>query len=139
VRDGISNPVFSEANERLAHQAKALHNEIIPLRNGFQLEQAISMIGISNEDLGPIREEVYLRFLRQSWQDSVVTDAEAKMLVWLANVLTIPQERLRRLNWDVGHEVFNQILSAALADRYLDADEKVQLDRIAASLGTTLP
>lgn len=139
VRDGISNLVFSEANERRAHQANALHNEVLRLRNGFQLEQAASHIGISNEDLGPVREEVYLRFLKQSWQDAVVTDAEAKVLVWLAQVLSIPQDRIRRLNWDVGHHVFNQVLSAALADRYLDQDEKAQLDRIAASLGTTLP
>lgn len=139
VRDGISNLVFSEANERRARQTDALHNEIVRLRNGFRLEQAIATIGISNEDLSAVREEVYLRFLKQSWQDSVVTDAEGKMLAWLAQALAIPQDRLRRLNWDVGHHVFNQVLSAALSDRYVDENEKAELDRIASSLGTTLP
>lgn len=127
-----------ERESRINMLVKGIQRGIQALGPQFTLEQSISLVDVSEQDLQAAKERVYRRALERAWSDGELNASEQKTAKWLSSRLKLVPEDARRFDFDEARKCFGVALAKAMEDGTLDANEENRLRTIAAAVGCEL-
>jgi tellurite resistance protein len=137
-KNAVTSFFDPEREFRIKNLVHAIHTGIQKQGPAFALEQAVSQIEHSDEDLREAKERVYRVALERGWSDGQLTTGEQKTAKWLAERLRLAPETSRNIDFEQARKCFGLALSHAMEDGVLEHEEEQRLAKIAAAVGCSL-
>ena len=116
-----------------------LQNGLHTQRREFSLSAILQGRQFREDDLELAKERVYGAALERGWQDGNLTASEQSVADWIAKSLLISTQVAQAINISYARRYFAVALASAMQDGVLDQNEAIQLERIASSVGSSLP
>ncbi|MCJ7543055.1 MAG: HNH endonuclease [Phycisphaerae bacterium] len=139
LRESVASLVDPDRKERTATQARGLRKLFFSKREGFDLDQALSELRVSEKDANAVIQVAYDQILRRVWHDGAMDKGEKRALQAIAKAFGLSEAEARHLNYQSGLTVFEETLGMAIADGIIDQHEMQRLQLVAASLDTNVP
>ena len=138
LKQGWSTVVDPERKVRIRRGASLINKMLSRQKRDFILPAALVAAHVEPDDREDVCQRVYEECVDRAWRDLELSEAEKRTLDWLASVLELSHQEVRRLHTQKGTEIFGNLLAQAIADGSIDANERQRLQSVANWTGTTV-
>lgn len=132
IRRLLGRPSRNELEEQLA---SAIYRDIREQRQSFKLERTVARYSLERESVETAVRIVYLRLLRNVWEDGEIKPNEHRLLARVAEILHISKDVAAELNLNATSEQFGRAHSKAMEDGVIEEHEERYLNYLADSAG----
>ncbi|HOM52356.1 MAG TPA: HNH endonuclease signature motif containing protein [Phycisphaerae bacterium] len=127
-----------QREERIDYFARNVASRLKSDRGAFNFDALVTSLEIQPRDIPLVQERVYEFACKKAWRDRQISEEEKKGLDWVARSVMLPEKNAEQVAFRVGLEVFQEVLSDAVADGRIEPAELEELQQVAACIGTSV-